>query len=321
MKTGNVRPKRILVRQAYPWYNTPESTMSTNAIVSQINLDANKVTFGDIRMNKAGGKSIPIKYNGQNLQIKIDKATYFQGVNVKETPNGMAYEMKLSLRNCDPNARDRAGADVGSLGIFYNFLLDLQEKVIQEAVKNSKKWFGKDRSESLVRETMKLFLGPSVERINGEWVPSGKYPPGLKMKVGVYDGRVAMDVTDHTGKAVLVDIDNITEVFPKRVDASVVVAPSIYVTGTGFGVTWRVTFAKVSPPQRVTAADVFKDEIEEESRAPAAPLPAFVSPDDVEEERQEDEVSVPFVEATPTAPAPAPAAGAPNRRKRVGAPA
>lgn len=296
--------------------------MSTNAIVSQSNLDASKVTFGDIRMNKAGGKSIPIKYNGQNLQIKIDKATYFQGVNVKETPNGTAYEMKLSLRNCDPYAKDRAGPEVGSLGVFYNFLLDLQEKVIQEAVKNSKKWFGKDRSESLVRETMKLFLGPSVERVNGEWVPSGKYPPGLKMKVGVYDGRVAMDVTDHTGKPVLVDVDNITEVFPKRVDASVVVAPSIYVTGTGFGVTWRVTYARVSPPQRLTAADVFKDEIDEEARAPA-PAPAFVSPDDVEEEHQEEEISVPFVEPTPTAPAPAPAAaggGAKNRR-RVPAPA
>jgi hypothetical protein len=228
--------------------------------------------------------------------------------------------MKLSLRNCDPNARERAGGEAGSLGVFYNFLLDLQEKVIQEAVKNSKKWFGKDRSESLVRETMKLFLGPSVERVNGEWVPSGKYPPGLKMKVGVYDGRVAMDVTDHLGKPVLVDVDNITEVFPKRVDASVVVAPSIYVTGTGFGVTWRVTFAKVSPPQRMTAADVFKDEIDEEARAPPAALPAFTAPDDVEEEQQQEEVSVPFVEPTPTAPAPA-AAGAPNRRKRVAAPA
>jgi hypothetical protein len=204
--------------------------------------------------------------------------------------------------------------------VFYNFLLDLQEKVIQEAVKNSKKWFGKDRSESLVRETMKLFLGPSVERVNGEWVPSGKYPPGLKMKVGVYDGRVAMDVTDHQGKPVLVDVDNITEVFPKRVDASVVVAPSIYVTGTGFGVTWRVTFAKVSPPQRMTAADVFKDEIDEEARAPAAALPAFTAPDDVEEEQQQEEVSVPFVEPTPTAPAPA-AAGAPKNRRRVAAPA
>lgn len=293
--------------------------MSTNAIISQNNLDVNKITFGDIRMNKAGGKSIPIKYNGQNLQIRLEKTTYFQGVNVKETPNGTSYEMKISLRNCDPYAKNRAGPEVGSVGNLYNFLLDLQEKVIQEGVKNSKKWFGKDRSESLVRETMKLFLSPSVERVNGEWVPSGKYPPGLKMKVGVYDGRVAMDVTDHQGKPIAVDVDNITEVFPKRVDASVVVAPSIYVTGTGFGVTWRVTFAKVSPPQRLTAADVFKDEIEEESRAPASAAPAyeFAEETTTEQPQEEEEVSVPFVEQTP-APAPAPAAASKSRRRVAG---
>jgi hypothetical protein len=295
--------------------------MSTNAIISQNNLDVSKITFGDIRMNKAGGKSIPIKFNGQNLQIRLEKATYFQGVNVKETPNGTAYEMKLSLRNCDPFAKDRATAEAGTLGNLYNFLLDLQEKVIQEGVKNSKKWFGKDRSEPLVRETMKMFLGPSVERVNGEWVPSGKYPPGLKMKVGVYDGRVSMDVVDHVGKPVPVDIDNIAEVFPKRVDASVVVAPSIYVTGTGFGVTWRVTFAKVSPPQRVTAADVFKDEIEEESRNPsssaAAPYEFADAP--TEEQQEEEEVSVPF-EAAP-APVPAPAPTKAGGRRRVAAPA
>jgi hypothetical protein len=297
--------------------------MSTNAIISQSNLDVSKISFGDIRMNKAGGKSIPIKFNNVPLQIKLDKATYFQGVNVKDTPNGTAYEMKLSLRGCDPYAHDRAGLEAGSMAPLYNFLLDLQEKVIQEGVKNSKKWFGKDRSESLVRETMKMFLGPSVERVNGEWVPSGKYPPGLKMKVGVYDGRVAMDVTDHLGKAIALDLGNITEVFPKRIDASVVVAPSIYVTGTGFGVTWRVTYARVSPPQRVTAADVFKDEIDEEARAPAPP--AFgISPaldyDDAEEttNQEQEEVSVPFIEQTPTAPAPAPAK---NRRRAVGAPA
>jgi hypothetical protein len=287
--------------------------MTTNAIISQSNLDVSKITFGDIRMNKAGGKSIPIRFNNVPLQIKLDKTTYFQGVNVKETPNGTAYEMKLSLRNCDPNAQDRAGVEVGPIGVLYNFLLDLQEKVIQEGVKNSKKWFGKDRSESLVRETMKTFLGPSVERINGEWVPSGKYPPGLKMKVGVYDGRVAMDVTDHMGKAIPVDVNNITEVFPKRIDASVVVAPSIYVTGTGFGVTWRVTYARVSPPQRVTAADVFKDEIEEESRAPA--VAATFEDEDAPAAEAEEEISVPFIEA------PAAAAPAKNRRRAQGVPA
>lgn len=292
---------------------------TANAIVAQSNLDASKISFGDIRMNKAGGKSIPIKYNGQNLQIKLDKATYFQGVNVKETPNGTAYEMKLSLRNCDPYAKERAGADAGSIAPLYNFLLDFQEKVIQEAVKNSKKWFGKDRSEPLVRETMKLFLSPSVERVNGEWVPSGKYPPALKMKVGVYDGRVAMDVTDHLGKPLQVDVDNITEIFPKRVEASVVVAPSIYVTGTGFGVTWRVTFARVSPPQRITAADVFRDEIDEEiKQGPAATLPPVVEA--LDEEQQQEEVTVPFVSEEAPAPAPVPApapAAAKSRRTKA----
>ena len=296
--------------------------MSTNAIISQSSLDVSKVSFGDVRLNKAGGKSIPIKYNGQTLQIRLEKAMYPQGINIKDTPNGTTYDMKLSLRNCDPYAKERAGADAGSTGTLYNFLLDLQEKVIQSAVANSKKWFGKERSESLVRETMKLFLGPSVEKINGEWVPSGKYAPGLKMKVGVYDGRVAMDVAGPDGKPIAIDVDNLAEVFPKRVEASIVVAPSIYVTGTGFGVTWRVTFARVAPPQRLTAAQVFADEIEEETKAAPAATQAFAE----EDQPQEEEVSVPFVAApAPAPPAPAPEPPAPaaakNRRRAAVVPA
>jgi hypothetical protein len=91
-----------------------------------------------------------------------------------------------------------------------------------------------------------------------------------------------------------VDTENLSTLFPKRVDASIVVAPSIYVTGTGFGVTWRVIYAKVAPPQRVTAAQVFADEIEEETKAPAATAD--------EEEQEQTEVSVPMMEETPTAP-------------------
>ena len=167
---------------------------------------------------------------------------------------------------------------------------------------------------ALVRETMKLFLGPSVEKINGEWVPSGKYPPSLKMKVPVYDGRVTMDVVDHTGKNLEVDIDNITQVFPKRVEASIVVSPSIYITGQGFGVTWRISYAKVSPPQRTTAADVFRDEIEEEQRSSAVSAVAQATEEApaYEEEsqiQQEEEVSVPVA-----APVPAPA---PVSRRKV----
>ncbi len=290
---------------------TQQATMSTNAIVPQSTLDFSQVTFGDVRLNKAGGKSIPIKYSGQNLQIRLEKATYPMGVNIRENENGTTYTMSLSLRGCDAYAKDRAGPDAGSSGKLYNFLLDLQEGVLQHATKNAKKIFGKERSLEVLRDTMKSFISPSVEKVNGEWVPTGKYPPSLKMKVPVYGGDVAMDVTDHMGKRVEIDIDNLASVFPKRCEASIVVSPSIYVTGTGFGVTWRITYAKVSPPQRTTAADVFRDEIEEEQRGSSAV--AAVSTEETaapayEEETQQEEVSVPV--ATP-APAPAPA----SRRK------
>ena len=285
--------------------------MSTIAIVSSSNLDINKVSFGDIRLNKAGGKSVPIKYNGQPLQIRLDKTVYPMGVRVTENENGTTYNMSLTLKGCDPYAKDRAGPDAGSVGTLYNFLQDLQKKILDTAETNSTKWFGKSRSRSVLEDTMKQFISPSVEKVNNEWVASGKYPPSLKMKVPVYDGRVAMDVTDSYGKPVEVTTDNIKTVFPPRVEASVVVSPGIYVSGQGFGVTWRVSYAKVSPPQRTTAADIFRDEIEQEvNTATAVPIE--------ETEVEQEEISVPMMEETPTAPpTPAPAASAQKNRRRA----
>lgn len=286
--------------------------MSTIAIISSSNLDINKISFGDIRLNKAGGKSVPIKFNGQPLQIRLDKSTYPMGVNVKENENGTSYTMSLTLKGCDPYAKNRAGAELGNIGTLYNFLQDLQTKVLDSADTNSVKWFGKTRSRSVLEDTMKQFISPSVEKVNGEWVASGKYPPSLKMKVPVYDGRVAMDVTDSTGKPVEVTPENICVAFPKRVEASVVVSPGIYVSGQGFGVTWRVSYAKVSPPQRTTAADIFRDEINEEMSGGVVPVTHHeVANPEEEMDHEEEEVSVPFVE-TPTAAPPAPAK---NRRR------
>ena len=289
------------------------NTMATIAIVSSSNLDINKVSFGDIRLNKAGGKSVPIKYNGQPLQIRLDKTVYPMGVKVTENENGTTYNMSLTLKGCDPYAKERAGPDAGSLGTLYNFLQDLQKKILDTAESNSTKWFGKSRSRSVLEDTMKQFISPSVEKVNNEWVASGKYPPSLKMKVPVYDGRVAMDVTDSYGKPVEVTTDNIKQVFPSRVEASVVVSPGIYVSGQGFGVTWRVSYAKVSPPQRTTAADIFRDEIEQEVTTTTA-APIQMEEDEVEQE----EISVPMMEETPTAPpTPAPAPAKNRRRAAV----
>ena len=263
--------------------------MSASAIVPSETLDITRVTIGEIRANKAGGKTVPIRYNGQNFQVRIPRIFYPAGVVTRTDDQGKnSYSLLASLKGCDTFVKQRATPDLGEIGQLYNFMLDLQEKIIQHAITNSGKWFGKSKSEAVLRETMKPILNPSVEKVNGEWVPSGKYPPSLRMKISIWDGQVSVDAMDPNGESIAVTLDNIEQVFAKRMEGRMVIAPSIYVTGTGFGVTWRVVLAKIFPPTRVTARAAFADIKEPE--------------EDREEELDEDRVEVPVAEARPPTP-------------------
>jgi hypothetical protein len=295
--------------------------MSVNAIINASNLDINKVSFGDIRVSKTNGsKSVPIKYNGQNFQMRIPKLQYPMGVSIKETENGINYTMLASLRGCDSYAKERAPTDAGEIGQMYNFLKDLEEKVIKTAVDKSTSWFGRARKEDVLRDSMKSLVSPSVEKQGAEWVPNGKYPPSFRMKVPVYDGKVNMDAVDMANRPIPLTTENLEAVFPKRMEARFIVSPSIYVSGQGFGVTWRISYAQVSAQQRVTAAQVFEAEEDagdepEEKPTVAQLLAAMNAPEEAPEESA-FEVEIPT--ATPVAlPPPTPAKQA--RRRVVGA--
>jgi len=271
--------------------------MSASAIVPSETLDITRVTIGEIRANKAGGKTVPIRYNGQNFQMRIPRIFYPAGVVVRTDDQGKSsYSLLASLKGCDTFVKQRAGADVGEIGQLYNFMLDLQEKIIQHAITNSGKWFGKSKSEAVLRETMKPILNPSVEKVNGEWVPSGKYPPSLRMKISVWDGQVSLDAMDPNGESIAVTLDNIEQVFAKRMEGRMVIAPSIYVTGTGFGVTWRVVLAKIFPPTRMSAKAAFADIKEPEEDT---------AREDADEETEES-VQVPVAEPEEEERAPPP---------------
>lgn len=296
-----------------------QSKMSVNAIINAANLDINKVSFGDIRVSKTNGsKSVPIKYNGQNFQMRVPKLQYPMGVSIKETENGINYTMLASLRGCDSYAKERAPAEAGEIGQMYNFLKDLEEKVIKTGVEKSTSWFGRARKEDVLRDSMKTLVSPSVEKQGAEWVPNGKYPPSFRMKVPVYDGKVNMDAVDMANRPIPLTTENLETVFPKRMEARFIVSPSIYVSGQGFGVTWRISYAQVSAQQRVTASQVFEaeegaDDEEQEKPTVAQLLSAFKEPE-VEEAVFEAEVPT---AAPAAAPPPTPAKQA--RRRVVGA--
>jgi hypothetical protein len=307
------------VNQTYIRYT--QNRMSVNAIINASNLDINKVSFGDIRVSKTNGsKSVPIKYNGQNFQMRIPKLQYPMGVSIKETENGTNYTMLASLRGCDSYAKERAPEDAGEIGQMYNFLKDLEEKVIKTAVEKSTSWFGRARKEDVLRDSMKTLVSPSVEKQGAEWVPNGKYPPSFRMKVPVYDGKVNMDAVDMANRPIPLTTDNLETVFPKRMEARFIVSPSIYVSGQGFGVTWRISYAQVSAQAKVTAAQLFDaeedagEEEDQETRPTVAELLEAAAQDEPK-----------FVPQSPSAPpetevkAAPPAPAKASKRRVVGA--
>lgn len=240
--------------------------MSTNAIVNVTNASIDLVSFPEAKRNKQGGLGVRMLYGGQNFSLRLPRMSFPGGLLQREDEKSgnISYSLIGSLKGCDPYAKVRSTGD-DDMAKLYNFLLDLQEKLIQNATENSSKWFGKKRGEESIRDSFneRSILSVSSDKNGDEYVPNGKYPPSFRLKLPVYDGKVSMDVVDAATKPVFLTVDSLRSVFPKGVAANLIVSGSVYIIGQSFGVTWRVSMAQVFPQSRLTAASAFEAVSEE----------------------------------------------------------
>ena len=286
--------------------------MSTNAIVNVTNALIDRVSFTEAKRNKQGGLGVSLKYDNQNFALRLPRMNFPGGLLQREDEKSgnISYSLIGSLKGCDPYAKERSAGD-DDMSKLYNFLLDIQGKLIQAATENSSKWFGKKRGEESIRDSFndRSILSVSSDKVGDEYVPNGKYPPSFRLKIPVYDGRIAMDVVDSTTKPVYLTLESLRSVFPKGVGANLIVSGSVYIIGQSFGVTWRVSMAQVFPQTRLTAASAFEAVPEDNESVDDAPT--------------ESQVEVPVVADAPEAPVESSggAPAAPGRKRRVAAPA
>jgi hypothetical protein len=292
-------------------YPVTTANMSTNAIVNASNANIDLVTFTEAKRNKQGGLGVSFRYDNQNFSLRLPRMAFPGGLLQREDDKGtVSYSLIGSLKGCDPYGKARSTND-DEMSKLYNFLLDLQEKLIQTATENSPKWFGKKRGEESIRDSFndRSILSVSSDKVGDSYTPNGKYPPSFRVKLPYYDGRISMDVVDASTKPVFLTVDSLRSVFPKGVAANLIVSGSVYIIGQSFGVTWRISMAQVFPQTRLTAASAF-EAIAEEDAADAedsSPVP---------ETQQSVEVPETPVEVILSESA-APAAG---RKRRVAVP-
>jgi hypothetical protein len=159
-------------------------------------------------------------------------------------------------------------------------------------------------------------------------VPNGKYPPSVRFKLPVYDGKVCMDIIDDASNDVVVDHpSDLPDAFGKGCACKIIAQGSIYVIGQAFGLTWKPCYVEVSKRRRQTARDFFKEDQDDGEAVPVVSggaRAAFAADDDDDDDDAEypagatTTVTPPepeVVAAPPPAPAPVVAGAAPRRRK------
>jgi hypothetical protein len=306
--------------------------MAAPATINVTKINAADIEFSDPKKNKNNGSvSIGLKYKSQNVQFRIPQVSFPGGLQVRDNENKdgsttTSYMLSASMTGGDPYNKSRVD-ETSETAKLYNFMHDFEEHIVQTAVKNSSKWFGKVRSADSIRDTFNRFISMSVDKVDNVWVPNGKYPPSLRLKLPVYDGKdagrkiIAMEAIDSEGNDVPLTVDNLVSVFSKGSSAKMILQASIYISGQGFGITWKPTYAEVHQRKRQTARDLFKDD--EDDAEVVKPKTEYDEADEVDEEtteKDDDEVDVQLPAPTSAAPAPAAASSGdakPARRRKV----
>lgn len=264
-------------------------------------LDVNKVSFVVSPAKPGRNPTINMKYDGSNFQIKLPRMN--ARLMTREGDDGKtSYTLSMALSGCDNYGREPGGDN--DTGKVYNMLSALEKKILDGAVEGNAKWFGKKRSDGVIQESFKKMVRLSSDKIDGEYVPNGKYPPSFYIKVPVYDGKVTVDsdgIIDGKGNPIYVTPQTLATVFPNNVEVAAAVTGSIYVmAGGGFGVTWRLRCARVYPQARLSAASIFRDEEDEVQQSEETQQETEVPTE--ETQRPTTPVDQPIPASTPSAP-------------------
>jgi hypothetical protein len=283
---------------------------STTILATEFNgrnvtVSAPKVVEVEVNGKKQSvGKKAFVNYSGERL--KLQSATEMKvpfGLSVYQAEGGgqAKHSINLSFNGYQQEGQVKA---------FYDAISGLDSAIIDQAVANSKAWFGKVQS----REVISAFYTPSIKFGKDA---SKDYPPTMKLNLrrsgNTYETKF-YDTTGRPFKGLPVE-----EMLGKGALVTALIECSdVWIAGTGkFNLRWNVTqlivhkvpdsgaeFAfklpgvTAPPPEEAEAPSNQVDEEEEEAATSrpsvlAAVLPTAAAPADEEEDEAEAPVAPP----------------------------
>lgn len=208
--------------------------MSTIASPSEF-VPNDNMMYTKPKINSVGGKSIGIINSSTKRSLMISTPMMLNwGVNVFENTNGAnSYSISLQF------PRDEFASE--ATNEFLTMLKSMEEKILTDAVTNSKDWFGKGQS----REVIEAFWNPILKYPKD---PDTKEPdmsrsPTVKVKLPMWDGDYKFELFDPQNNLLIPSEDGKKpdEVIQKASNiACVLQCGGIWMANGNFGVSWKL---------------------------------------------------------------------------------
>lgn len=205
--------------------------MDQFGVIDLKHVDFNKITFLPPKIGKRKSKNCGIRYDGKKFLVRLPTPL--------SAPFGMSEFRDEESGNCQFSLELSLGENYENdehVGPVYQFFKRLDEKIRQEAQKNSWEWLGeRNADEMYVNMKYRSFFRYSKNKTTGDLLD---YPPRVKFNLrcenqkfitkGVYDA--------YTKEKLELTTDNFKTLLPKGTEVRLVFeVGSIWSTNIGFG--------------------------------------------------------------------------------------
>ena len=263
--------------------------MSSNMqITSAKKFNSNEVKYKPPTTNTRGGKDVKVQLNGSNLVLQVPLMLTW-GINERDNDGRMSYDVSLQF---EPNKYPAQEKALDNMKSFEN-------KILTDAVINSKAWFGKNKMSKEVAEAQMwpILKYPKMKDGSGEADYSRN--PTMKLKVPFWEGVHNVELYDMNGAAQYrpvkegswsADQNNGTPMtlMPKATHLTgLIQCTGLWFAGGRYGCTWKLLQAKLQQPVRLVGSGVchIVDDSDDEDalaeiKSKAEEKEAFVQKDD-----------------------------------------
>jgi hypothetical protein len=243
-------PARTAPASAREEATTDNMAANNSGVVLYTAFHPSSVQFGAPDRNRNGGKFVPLAGpDGAKRRITIQTPVLAMPFGVsafREKPDAevQSYSIDVSFRNLEADPK---------LSEFLAKMRELDARMIEASVANSKEWFGgKQKSKETLEDNYRKLIKDH---------PEGKYPPVMKIKVPIQNGQPACMFFGEDRQPV--GIDYLTKGTTIKL---ILEMDRVWFVNNTFGVTWRaLQGAVVSRPSRMDKYSMLDDDETDEA--------------------------------------------------------